>query len=129
MTSKERREARYQRRKAAREKKRYERNNHFDTMEKLFSYENLHEAGLHCCKGVGWKASTQSFRTQMIPRLAKVRAELMNGTWKSKGFCKFTIIERGKKRNIASVDIEERAIQRCLCHNLLIPRIFFFIYI
>lgn len=121
MTSMERREGRYLRRKAKRQAKRAYRIQNADTMEKLFSYENVYQAGLSCCKGVGWKASIQTYKAQLIPRTAKLRKELLNSTWKSKGFKRFTIIERGKLRRIASVDIEERTIQRCLCKNLLIP--------
>lgn len=117
----ERRELRYQRRKARRDKKRLMKNNSYGNFEEVFSYPNLFKAGLKCCKGVGWKASTQNFKSQLSTNASKSCNELNNGTWKSKGFKKFTISERGKTRHISSVAIEERMVQKCLCDNLLTP--------
>ena len=45
----------------------------------------------------------------------------MDGTWKTKGFFAFDLMERGKLRHIRSVHIAERVVQRCLCDNALVP--------
>lgn len=51
MTSEERKEGRYQRRRAGREAKRRARSEACGSFEQVFSYENLYKAGLACCKG------------------------------------------------------------------------------
>lgn len=118
MTSEERHEARYKRRSAARQRKRDERGISF---EEAFSFENLYKAGKECCKGVGWKASTQRYRGNLPGNIAQTHKALTEGKWKSKGFCEFDICERGKMRHIKSVHISERTVQKCLCENVLVP--------
>ena len=56
MTSEERHEARYQRRVAARQQKKCERNSEAENFEAVFSYKNLYAAYKCCRKGVAWKA-------------------------------------------------------------------------
>lgn len=57
MTSKERHEARYQRRKILREKKRKQYSIPYDDFDKVFTYDNLFKSYQLCTKGVKWKAS------------------------------------------------------------------------
>lgn len=118
MTSEERHEARYRRRCEARQRKRDERNRSF---EEVFSFENLYKAGKKCCRGVGWKCSTQRYMGDLITNTARTHRELMDGTWKTKGFHEFDLMERGKLRHIRSVHITERVVQRCLCDEILVP--------
>lgn len=118
MTSKERHEARYKRRCAERKLKRDSRGISF---EEAFSFESLYKAGKECCKGVGWKASTQRYRGNLPSSIAQAHKALMSGKWKSKGFREFDICERGKMRHIKSVHISERTVQKCLCENVLVP--------
>lgn len=89
--------------------------------EDVFSYEHLFRSGLECCKSVRWKQSTQTFEMNMAINIAKIHEQLMDGTYKSKGFHNFTIVERGKKRNIKSVHISERCVQKCLSTYYLKP--------
>lgn len=65
MTSEQRKELRYQRRKAKREAKLRERNKNSGTLEEVFSFDNMFQYGLQCCKNVGWKQSTQNFQSQI----------------------------------------------------------------
>ena len=121
MTSEERKEGRYQRRRAGREAKRRARSEACGSFEQVFSYENLYKAGLACCKGVRWKCSTQRYLASLSENTARTRKALMDGTWKTMGFHEFDIMERGKLRHIRSVHISERVVQRCLCDNALVP--------
>ena len=57
MNSQERREARYQRRKAKREQKKLERSLQVGTIEDTLSFSELYKAGKRCCNGVRWKQS------------------------------------------------------------------------
>ena len=121
MTSEERHEARYRRRLAERQRRREERSRACGTFEEVFSFQNLYKAGKLCCKGVGWKGSTQRYLGDIISNTAKTRKALMEGKWKTKGFHEFDLMERGKLRHIRSVHISERVVQRCLCDNVLVP--------
>lgn len=120
MTSEERREGRYQRRKMAREEKIEERSK---TFEEVFTFRNLYRGYLKSRKGVMWKASTQTYKANALPNVRKTAIELAEGRWKSKGFCHFDLYDRGKLRHIRSVHISERVVQHALCDEILTPAI------
>lgn len=61
MTSEERREARYQRRKAKRDEARLRRSKECGDFDEVFSFRHLYLSGKKCCKGVYWKNSTQRY--------------------------------------------------------------------
>ncbi len=91
--------------------------------EQIYDFNNLLESANDCEKGVRWKTSVQSFDITKYRRCAALKDELVNGTYKSKGFHEFTINERGKTRYIQSVHISERCVQKSLCNNVLKPEI------
>lgn len=91
------------------------------TFEEIFSFTNLFTSYQKCIKGVKWKNSTQKFRLNVMGNLLQIRNNLLNGTFRTKGFYEFDIIERGKPRHIKSVHISERIVQRCLCDYGLVP--------
>lgn len=119
MNSTERRERRYQRRKAAREAKIAARASACGDFSRVFSYGNLYKHGKKCCCGVRWKASTQRFEANIATITQKLNAELEAGTYKGRGFIEFGIKERGHYRWIRSVHITERAVQKTLCNEVL----------
>lgn len=121
MTSEERREARYQRRKRKRQERRDARSKACGDFEEVFSYRNLFASGHICCKNVGWKCSTQHYRMSIVSNTARTRAALMDGTYKSRGFVEFELYDRGKWRHIRSVHISERVVQRTLCDKVISP--------
>jgi hypothetical protein len=121
MNSKDRHEMRYWRRKKKRLDKRKEFLSTLPSYKEVFSFKNLYKAYKLCKEGVMWKSSVQSYEANLFMNLADLHMRLMNHTYKSKGFHKFTIHERGKIRHISSVNIDERIVQRCLCDNYLIP--------
>lgn len=90
-------------------------------LEDVFTFEHLYESAKKCCKNVRWKTSTQNFEHEMMLNTHKLRKSVINCTFKSKGFHKFYISERGKTREIKSVHITERAVQKCLCDYYLTP--------
>ena len=120
MTSEERREARYRRRKAAREAKKAKYAN-ADSFERVFSYRNLYRSYRCCRRGVAWKASVQKYVANAPLNLLHTYTQLHSGRYKSPGFFEFDLFERGKKRHIRSTIIGERVVQRCLCDNALVP--------
>lgn len=89
--------------------------------DKIFTFEHLYKSYKNCKKGVNWKASTQKFTANALLNVYKLYIALHNGTFKSYGFYEFDIFERGKRRHIRSVKIEERVVQRCLCDYSLVP--------
>ncbi len=92
-----------------------------DDYEKICDFGNLLKAADACGNGVRWKASVQAFEITKLRQVAKLKKELKNGTYKSKGFHEFTINERGKTRRIQSVHISERCVQKSLCNNVMKP--------
>jgi len=91
--------------------------------EDVFSFGNLYEAGKACCNGVRWKASTQMFEANLLQWAANIHRQLFDGTYRSRGFNRFTICERGKVRHIQAIHISERMVQKCLVRNCLRPLI------
>ena len=87
----------------------------------VFTFENLYDAGAACCNGVRWKASTQVFETRLASWASSTLDQLRAGEWRSGGFNSFRIVERGKVRDIQSVHISERMVQKCLVRNCLRP--------
>lgn len=121
MNSKERREARYQRRKAKREQNKDDLAQTCGDYDNVFTFDNLYDAYKECCKGVGWKASTQRYKANALLNVVNTLDAIQSGKYKSKGFFEFDITERGKLRHIKSVHISERVVQRCLCDYSLVP--------
>ena len=121
MTSKERHQRRYERRKAKREANRMKVALACDNFDSVFTFSHLYKAYRKCILGVSWKASTQLYKANALLYIYQTYLRLHNGTFKSDGFFEFFINERGKTRNIRSVTIRERVVQRCLCDFSLTP--------
>lgn len=121
MTSKERHELRYKRRKAKRELQKQKQNQRHDDFNKVFTYDNLFRSYRKCRCSVRWKASVQKYIANAPLNVYKAYESLHNDTFKSDGFYEFDLYERGKARHIRSVTIDERVVQRCLCDYSLVP--------
>lgn len=121
MNSTERRQARYLRHRDRREKKRQKFIDTLPRYDDVFTYRNLYDAFSLCKNGVMWKSSIQSYQINLPVNIYDIFERLRNCTYKSRGFVNFKICERGKMRNIQSVHISERCVQRCLCDHYLIP--------
>lgn len=122
MNSKERHEARFQRRIAKRKRKKEKFLNNLPTYEEVFTFENLYNSFWLCREEVSWKPSIQIFQQNLTTEIVKLLKELHSDKgFQSRGFIEFNICERGKMRHIKSVDIRERVVQRCFCDYYLIP--------
>lgn len=124
MTSEERREARFQRRRAKRAAARAARIGSADSYNSTFSYSALYRSYRLCRRNVAWKASVQKYIVQAPVLVYRTWERLHSGRYKSPPFFEFNIYERGKQRHIRSTMIGERVVQRSLCDNTLVP-IFF----
>ena len=121
MTSEERKEARFQRRKVARAEKKAACCGQSDNFDWVFSYEHLYHSYKMCRRNVGWKASVQKYITNAPINVYQTWQRLQAGKYRTSGFFEFDLMERGKKRHIRSVTIGERIVQRCLCDYALVP--------
>lgn len=90
-------------------------------MEELVKTDRILAAMRACENSVRWKASTQHFEIDSLRWAASLRRELLDGAWKSKGFRRFDIQERGKLRHIQAVHISERVVQKLLTRHALLP--------
>ena len=118
INSRERHEARYQRRKAARMAKK-EASACGRKFEEVITFENMVRAGHNCCSGCRWKTSTLNFEHNLLSECLTVQRAVENNDYNFRGFYGFTTFEHGKKREINSLHIQDRTLQKCLCENLL----------
>lgn len=121
MTSIERKEFRYQRRKEKRNEKKLLKCTNFDNFDWVFSYDHLYHSYKMCRRNVGWKASVQKYVVNAPLNVWTTYNKLHSNTYRTSGFFEFDVCERGKKRHIRSVTINERVVQRCLCDYALVP--------
>jgi len=121
MTSKERHEARYQRRKAKRQLKKELRCQALGSVKDVFGFHDLYMAGRKCCNGVRWKGSIQRFEMHLLSGTAQRRKLLLNRKWKSSPYVHFTISERGKTRTIDAPRIQDRQIHKVFTKKVLLP--------
>lgn len=121
MNSDERRELRYQRRKATRIEKKRKRLGQYDRLENVMSCNALVKAAKESRKTIRWKASVQRYFMNLLRSTFDLRDKLRRDENITMGFISFTICERGKIRHIRSVHFKERVVQRSLCDNVLVP--------
>lgn len=79
----------------------------------VMSYRHLRICAKECTKGVRWKPSVQNFDINALQWTAELHRQLLDHSYRSKGFYKFWLLERGKMRYIRSVHISERCVQKC----------------
>ncbi len=123
VNSKERHEARYQRRKAKRIEKRRKRLENNNNPEWVFSYKHMKQAFRNSRSGVRWKSSVQRYENSAGFYIQKDIRNVVSGKYKSKGFHEFILNERGKTRHIRAVTFSERIVQRCFRDYCLEPAV------
>lgn len=121
MTSEERREARYKRRRARRDFKRKKVLEKHGDYYQVINRNALSRAAKDAAKGVKHKASVQRFMLRRLTNVAAINKNLIYHNDVRKGFICFVLIERGKLRKIMSVHFSERVVQKSLNQNALIP--------
>jgi hypothetical protein len=121
MTSAERKQCRYQRRKAKRDQKKHDFISKHDDFSHVISPDNLYTAYKKSKRGVAWKESVQRYGMNVFMNIADTIYKLERGQNVTCGFVEFFLKERGKVRHIRSVHISERVVQKCLCDQVLVP--------
>ena len=94
---------------------------HHDDFGRVADYDNLYLAFRDCMRGVSWKESVQRYYSNALRNIMEIHRKLLDGETLRGGFVEFTIRERGKTRNIKSIHISERVLQKCLCDQVLTP--------
>ena len=121
MNSQERHEARYQRRKAERERRRREKLGRYDSLERASTPSAMLTAHWDARKGVLWKSSPARYDWHALKYATRDGLRMRSGRNVCGGFYVFDIIERGKQRHIHSLHYTERVIRRSICVNALVP--------
>ena len=121
MTSAERHQARYERRKQARAEKRQAAIAEYDNFDRMCTMNALFKAAKQSRKSIRWKSSVQRYFMSWLRNILDLRRKMLAGEDVTMGFIEFDLVERGKKRHIKSVHFKERVAQRSLCDNALIP--------
>ncbi len=121
MNSKERHEARYLRRKKARDEKRFAQVKEALDYTKVFSFPHMYRSAQQCYKGVDWKASVQAHQSRCGIKAAKKCEELEKEKVRFGRCPEFTIRERGHERTINSIGINDRVSQKCNSNYALKP--------
>lgn len=121
MTSQERKEQRYLRRKAKRESKKTEYISKYNDISLVYEVNNLYKASIAIQRGIRWKRSTHHYDMNILKHIAMHVKNFNDGIMIKRKDVHFNISERGKIRNISSVNISERAIHKSLVNNVLLP--------
>ena len=86
------------------------------------TYEDLLDASKKCKRNVAWKSSTQMYTMNRLMWTASLKEKLDNGTYRPKKYNQFRIHERGKLREIRSVHISDRVVQKAFNEKILKPK-------
>ena len=121
MRSAERKEGRYQRRKARRDQKRQVFLSLYDDFSHVINPNNLYISFKKSKRNVAWKESIQRYEANLLINILETIQKLNAGQSVCCGFVEFDLFERGKKRRIKSVHILERTAQKCFCEYVLVP--------
>lgn len=121
MTSEERREARYERRKAKRMEKRRRVLERYGDYYGVINRNALSQAAIEATNNVKYKASVKRFMLRRLTNVGELNQKLMYRKDVRKGFICFPLMERGKLRRIMSVHFSERVPQKSLNRNALVP--------
>lgn len=92
-----------------------------DTMNAIFTYDNLYDSYEKAIKGVKWKLTTQSFMLNACCRVARIYNDIQSGKFQNGQMHFFKVCERGKTRNISALPLKDRIVHKCLCDNYLTP--------
>ena len=121
MNSLERRESRFFRRKFKREQKNIERSNLYASLDNAFTFSKVMYYADKCCKGVGYKKSTQNFKLHMFTIVATTCRNIKTNNYKVSKTYRFRINERGKIRDIDAPHITDRLVHKVLSNEVILP--------
>lgn len=121
MTSLDRKQARYERRKNRRLKIIEERSKEYADLNKAFCFSKALYYGDKCCNGVGYKKSTQNFKLHEFTIISKICRDIKTDTYEVGDTYSFIINERGKTRKIDAPHIKDRLVHKILSNEIIYP--------
>lgn len=83
----------------------------------------MYDASYKVCRNVRWKDSTINFEENRIETILQTEADLRACEYEQLVFSCFSIIERGKPRDIRACHINDRLVQNALCEQSLLPEL------
>lgn len=86
------------------------------------TFKDLLDASNKCVRNVAWKSSTQMYQMNRLMWTANLKKRLDDGTYRPKKYTDFKIHERGKLREIRSVHISDRVVQKAFNEKVLKPK-------
>ncbi|MCH3961248.1 MAG: RNA-directed DNA polymerase [Solobacterium sp.] len=92
-------------------------------IEDVYNANNLIKAFSEAKKGTAWKEAVQRYECNYLLNTYHLQQDLKSGKYKQKKLYEFKINERGKCRDVKSMFISDRIVQRSLCDNVITPAI------
>ena len=89
----------------------------------LYDLDNLYDAYRNVLSASRWKESTQRYDEDALFRLYNLRYKLIEEKYRPSEPHKFICYERGKLRLVESACLDDKIVQRCLCDQILLPRV------
>lgn len=121
MNSYQRHEVRYLRRKAKRDKKVLDRSKYYADLNRAFCFSKVMYYADKCCRGVGYKKSTQMFKLHLFTNIATTCRNIKTGNYIVHDTYKFKINERGKIRDIDAPYIHDRLVHKVISNEIILP--------
>ena len=83
----------------------------------------MYDASYKVCRNVRWKDSVINFEENRIDIILRTEEDLRNSEYLQLAFSCFSVIERGKQRDIRACHINDRLVQNSLCEQVLLPQL------
>ncbi len=83
----------------------------------------MYDASYKVCRNVRWKDSVINFEENRINIILRTEEDLRNNEYLQLAFSCFSVIERGKQRDIRACHINDRLVQNSLCEQVLLPQL------
>ena len=93
------------------------------TFQSFSGFDSLYDASYKVCRNVRWKDSVINFEESRIDTILRTEEDLRNNEYIQLAFSCFSVIERGKQRDIRACHIDDRLVQNALCEVALLPEI------
>lgn len=94
-----------------------------NSFERFCSFDAMYDASYKVCRNVRWKDSVIKFEQNRLDLILQTEQDLRNNEYLQLVFSCFSVIERGKKRDIRACHINDRLVQNAICEEVLLPEL------
>lgn len=94
-----------------------------NSFERFCSFSAMYDASYKVCRNVRWKDSVIKFEQNRLDIILQTERDLRNNEYLQLVFSCFSVIERGKQRDIRACHINDRLVQNALCEEALLPEL------